>query len=94
MARAVEPSGSRPGRGSEPDPALAQGRALVGHWPEGPWWLLGGASLAAPVAVLAQGGGLHLAILAGFTCLATPGAAIEAMLGLARAALSITTPER
>jgi hypothetical protein len=57
-----------------------------GAWPEGPWALLGGAALAAPAAVLIQGGDAHTAVLAGLVCLATPGAAIEAMLGLARLA--------
>jgi hypothetical protein len=68
--------------------------SLVGPWPDGPWWLLGAASLAAPVAVLGQGGNLHLAILAALACLATPGAAIEAMTGLARLTLAVAPPPR
>jgi hypothetical protein len=66
----------------------------LGHWPEGPWWLLVAASAAAPVAVFAQGGDLHVALLAALACLATPGAAIEAMMGLARLALSVAPPPR
>ena len=65
-----------------------------GPWPDGPWWLLGAASVAAPVAVLGQGGDLHVALLASLACLATPGAAIEAMMGLARLALAIVPPPR
>ncbi|WP_133221921.1 hypothetical protein [Paracraurococcus ruber] len=68
--------------------------ALMGPWPDGPWWLLGGASLAAPCAVLLQGGSPHLAAVAALACLATPGAAIEAMSGLARLALSVIPPQR
>jgi hypothetical protein len=52
------------------------------------------ASAAAPFAVLAQGGDLHIAILSGLACLATPAAAIEAMMGLARAALAIGPADR
>jgi hypothetical protein len=66
----------------------------LGPWPEGPWWLLVAASLAAPFAVLAQGGSPQVAALAALACLATPGAAIEAMLGLARLALAVATPPR
>ena len=67
---------------------------LIGPWPEGPWWLLGAAALLAPVAVLCQGGDGSLAMLAALACLATPGAAIEAMLGVARMALAMVEPER
>jgi|GEM_PF-3089797 len=87
MVRAVEPGGAKRSR-------QAPGMPLVGGWPDGPFWLLIAASGAAPVAVLAQGGSLHAALVAALACLATPGAAIEAMLGLARAALSVTPPER
>ena len=58
--------------------------SLVGPWPDGPWWLLGAAAVAAPFAVLAQGADLHVAIAAGLACLASPSAAIEAMMGVAR----------
>ena len=58
--------------------------ALVGPWPEGPWWLLAAAALAAPFAVLSQGADLHVAIAAGLACLVSPSAAIEAMMGVAR----------
>ena len=53
-------------------------------WPEGPWALLGLAVLAAPCAVLLQGGDAHTAILAALVTLASPCAAIEAMLAVAR----------
>ncbi len=66
--------------------------SLVGPWPEGPWWLLVAASVAAPIAVLLQGGNLHVALLSAMVCLGTPGAAIEAMAGLARLALSTVPP--
>jgi len=59
---------------------------IIGTWPEGPWALLGATALVAPAAVLVQGGDAHTAVLAGLVCLGTPGAAIEAMLGLARLA--------
>jgi hypothetical protein len=87
MVRAVEPGAAKASR-RRPDLPLA------GGWPEGPLWLLGAATVAAPVAVLAQGGDLHAALVAALACLATPGAAIEAMLGLARAALAIVPPGR
>jgi hypothetical protein len=58
--------------------------SLVGPWPEFPWVLLGLAALAAPVAVLAQGGTLCTGLLASCVVLGSPGAAIEAMLGAAR----------
>jgi hypothetical protein len=60
-----------------------------GPWPDLPWLLLGGASAAAPLAVLGQGGDLHTALLAGLLCLALPGLAIEAMGGLGRALLAV-----
>ncbi|MBL6454219.1 hypothetical protein JMJ55_02715 [Belnapia sp. T6] len=66
--------------------------SLMGPWPEGPWWLLAAAALAAPFAVLLQGGDLHLALLASLACLATPGAAIEAMMGVARVTQLIEPP--
>jgi hypothetical protein len=56
--------------------------------------LLGLASGAAPAAVVWQGGDLHVALLASVACLATPGAAIEALLGLARLALAMAPPPR
>jgi hypothetical protein len=64
-------------------------RRLTGDWPEGPWLLLLSTALAAPFAVLGQGGEWHTAVLAALACLATPGAAIEAMLGLGRLAARI-----
>ncbi|TCZ63040.1 hypothetical protein [Roseicella aquatilis] len=75
-------------------PRYPQPRPSLGPWPDGPWWLLGAASVAAPVAVLCQGGSLHVAILASLACLATPGAAIEAMGCLARLALAVVPPPR
>lgn len=54
---------------------------------EMPFLTLGALSLLAPVAVLAQDGGWPLALLACPAVLATPGAAIEMMLGLARTVL-------
>ncbi|MEN0072762.1 hypothetical protein [Roseicella sp. DB1501] len=75
-------------------PRIARPRPCRGPWPEGPWWLLGAAALAAPPAVLIQGGDLHVALLASLACLATPGAAIEAMMGLARLALAVVPPPR
>ena len=66
---------------------------IIGAWPEGPWALLVATALAAPAAVLIQGGDAHTAVLAGLVCLGTPGAAIEAMLGLARlASLAVAAP--
>lgn len=82
MARVDKPRFPRPGL------------PLVGPWPDGPWLLLGAAAVAAPVAVLCQGGDLHVALLASLACLATPGAAIEAMMGLARLALAVAPPGR
>ena len=73
---------------------LAQPRLSLGPWPDGPWWLLVAASFAAPVAVLWQGGDVHVALLASLACLATPAAAIEAMMGLARLALAVAPPPR
>jgi len=66
--------------------------ALVGPWPDGPWWLLGAAALAAPFAVLSQGADLHVAIAAGLACLVSPSAAIEAMMGVARLAQLAAPP--
>ena len=54
---------------------------------EWPFVALGLLSLAAPVAVLDQGGDWRTALLSCPALLAAPGAAIEAMLGLARATL-------
>ncbi len=67
--------------------------ALVGPWPEGPWCLLGVAALAAPFAVLGQGADAHAAIAAGIACLASPSAAIEAMMGVARLT-QLAAPQR
>jgi hypothetical protein len=75
-------------------PRLSQPRLSLGPWPDGPWWLLAAASVAAPVAVMWQGGDLHVALLASLACLATPAAAIEAMMGLARLALAMVPPSR
>ncbi len=63
-------------------------RSRVGPdlWREAPWLLLTTAALAAPFAVLAQGGDAQTAVLAGLACLASPCFAIETMLGLARLA--------
>jgi uncharacterized membrane protein len=66
--------------------------SLVGPWPEGPWWLLGAAALAAPFAVLGQGADLHLAVVACLACLASPPAAIETVLGVARLAQLAAPP--
>ncbi len=73
--------------------ARRQGSGMAGWWQEGPWALLGSAALAAPFAVLAQGGDAHTAVLAGLACLGSPGAAIEAMLGLARLLLLVQGPQ-
>jgi len=51
-----------------------------------PFALLFAAALAAPVCVLDQGGSLHAALFAGLAVLAVPGAAVEAMAGVARLA--------
>lgn len=72
--------------------ARRQKSRMAGRWPEGPWALLGAAALAAPFAVLAQGGDAHTAALAALACLGSPGAAIEAMLGLARLLLLAQGP--
>jgi hypothetical protein len=69
-------------------------RLGLAPWPDGPWWLLVAAAVAAPFAVLAQGGAPHDAAFAALACLATPSAAIEAMLGLARMALGAVPPGR
>jgi uncharacterized membrane protein len=75
-------------------PRNAAGKAasrlpLVGPWPEGPWWLLGAAAVAAPFAVLGQGADAHVAAAAALACLASPPAAIEAVLGIARLTLRV-----
>ena len=75
-------------------PQVSGRHAPLGGWPDGPFWLLAAAAAAAPAAVLGQGGTLQVAILAALACLATPGAAIEAMLGLARLALAVVPPPR
>jgi hypothetical protein len=62
---------------------------MTGPWPEFPWQLLGAVALAAPALVLGQGGDWHAAVVAGLACLATPSAAIEAMLGLARLTIRV-----
>jgi hypothetical protein len=62
---------------------------MTGPLPDFPWMLLCAVSLAAPVLVLGQGGNWHAAVVAGLACLATPSAAIEAMLGLARLTIRI-----
>jgi len=67
---------------------------ILGPWPDGPWWLFAAAALLAAPAVLAQGADLELALLASLACLATPGAAIEAVLGIARLALAVAPPGR
>jgi len=59
------------------------------HWfaalrPDWPLLVLGVAALAAPFAVLDQGGGWHTALFSVPATLAIPALAIEAMLGLAR----------
>jgi hypothetical protein len=75
-------------------PRVTRPPLSLGPWPDGPWWLLVAASVAAPVAVLCQGGDVHVALLASLACLATPAAAIEAMMGLARLALAMVPPPR
>lgn len=72
----------------------AQRLALIGPWPEGPWWLFGAAALLAAPAVLAQGADPRLGIVAVLACAASPGAAIEAMLGLVRLATLVAPPGR
>jgi len=54
------------------------------EWPFATLVLL---ALLSPFVVLAQGGDLPLALLSCAAVMATPGAAIEAMMGLARVAL-------
>ena len=74
---------------------MAQGhrraKAMVAVPPREDWPFLSLCllSLFAPVAVLAQGGGWPLALLSCLAVLGVPGAALEMMLGLARAALWI-----
>lgn len=76
-------------------PMNASGRlALVGPWPEGPWWLLGAAAVASPLALLGQGADAHVATAAALACLAAPPAAIEAVLGVARLTLRAAPPRR
>jgi uncharacterized membrane protein len=67
---------------------------LVGPWPDGPWWLLAAAALAAPIAMLWQGADMHVAVAAALACLASPSAAIEAILGVARLTLLASPPQR
>jgi hypothetical protein len=59
-----------------------------------PWWqaeapfaLLVASALATPFVVLDQGGDLRFAILAGLVVLSLPGAAVESIVGVVRAAL-------
>jgi hypothetical protein len=73
---------------------LSRRHGPLGGWPDGPFWLLAAAAAAAPAAVLGQGGTVQVAVLAALACLASPGAAIEAMLGLARLALAVAPPPR
>ena len=75
-------------------PPVFRRHGPLGGWPDGPFWLLAAAAAAAPAAVLGQGGTLQVAVLAALACLATPGAAIEAMMGLARLALAVAPPPR
>ena len=75
-------------------PPVFRRHGPIGGWPDGPFWLLAAASAAAPAAVLGQGGTLQVAVLAALACLASPGAAIEAMMGLARLALAVAPPPR
>ena len=76
----------------EQKPRFPEPKFPLGPWPDGPWWLLVAASVAAPFAVLLQGGDMHVALLAMLACMATPGAAIEAMAGVARLALAAAPP--
>jgi len=73
---------------------LASGFAGLGRGEEGPWLLLVATAACAPFVVLGQGGDLHTAVLAGLACLATPGLAIEMMLGMARLGLALAPPDR
>ncbi|WP_170985283.1 hypothetical protein [Roseomonas sp. AR75] len=61
-----------------------------------PWWqaeapfaLLLASALATPLVVLDQGGDLRFAILAGLVVLSVPGAAIESIVGVVRAAVHL-----
>jgi hypothetical protein len=61
-----------------------------------PWWqqeapfaLLFASALATPFVVLDQGGDLRFAILAGLVVLSVPGAAMESVVGVVRAALHL-----
>ncbi|WP_158287555.1 hypothetical protein [Falsiroseomonas bella] len=60
---------------------------VPGWQAEIPFALLVASALATPLVVLNQGGDLHFAILSGLVVLSLPGAAIESMVGVARAAL-------
>jgi hypothetical protein len=64
------------------------------RWEEGPWILLAATAGCAPLAVLAQGGDGHTAVLAGLACLAVPCLAIEMMMGVARLGLALTPGPR
>jgi hypothetical protein len=77
------------GRRSSRAAAAAVAAATIRAAPRSEWPFLSlvALSLLAPVAVLAQDGGWPLALLSCPAVLAVPGAAIEMMLGLARAAL-------
>lgn len=57
-------------------------------WQEGPWVLLGATAVAAPFAVLDQGGDGRTAMVAALACLASPCFGIELMQGVARLALA------
>ncbi len=59
-----------------------------------PFLLLGAAAVAAPFAVLGQGGDLHTAFLAACVVLGAPGAAVESMAGAARVALYLSGRDR
>ncbi|MCO6418190.1 hypothetical protein JYK14_18765 [Siccirubricoccus sp. KC 17139] len=61
---------------------------------EAPWALLLASAACAPLAVLAQGGDGHTAILAGLACLAAPALAIEMMLGMARLGFALVPTDR
>ena len=59
-----------------------------------PLALLVSAALVSPLLVLEQGGDWHTAVLAGCVVLGMPGAAVEAMVGVARLALWVEPPQR
>jgi hypothetical protein len=59
-----------------------------------PWWqaeipfaMLVASALATPLVVLNQGGDLYFALVSGLVVLSLPGAAIESIIGVVRAAL-------